>query len=79
MIETSTQEDGDYIDSSSRKKGPAKRRSSKVQMKNARERANEINRMAVDKFLDISRMKEGVEKDRRTSSIMELGKEMHFL
>ena len=80
-IGSSPKEDAlDYIDTgSNRKKGPPKKRSHKAHLKNARGRANEIARLAVEKLDDIHRMKPGVEKDIRMDDLVKLGKEIHFL
>jgi hypothetical protein len=78
-IDPSPNEEVEKISTSSKMKGPPRKKSKKNQLKNARERANEINRNAVEKLKDIHRMKEGVEKEKRTSNLMKLGRKIHFL
>ena len=80
-IGSAPKDDGvEYIDTGSKRmKGPPKKRSQKFQLKNARAQANEINRLAQDKYDDLRRMKDGKEKDRRNEELMNSGKEMHFL
>ena len=70
----------EYIDTGSgRMKGPPRKRSQKCQLKNARQIADAVHRLSLDKFDDIRRMKGGKEKDLQNEELMKSGKEMHFL
>ena len=60
-------------------KGPPRKRSHKAHLKNAREMADAAHRLALDKYDDLQRMKDGKEKDGRNKELMKSGKEMHFL
>ena len=78
-IDPSAHEEVEKISNSSKMKGPPRKRSKKNQLKKARELVNTINRNAVEKLKDINRMKEGEEKEKRTTDLMNLGKNIHFL
>ena len=70
-------DDVEQIDTSSRKKGPAKKRTKKSQLKDARTRNDNIARGAVERFKDIHRMT-GQAWDKRTEDIVTFGKENFF-
>ena len=80
-IGSAPKDDGvEYNDTSSgRMKGPPRKRSQKCQLNNARQIPDAVNRLALDKYDDLRRMKDSKEKNRRNEELMKSGKEMHFL